>query len=232
STTIGRERRSSALLRVTGPDAFAERLLASMPSYPTYFDRMRAVNRRGPRVLGTVPRLTALAADEVDERHRRGEAVVDMRAVHEYARGHIAGVFHVELRPAFASWVAWVVPFGTPVILVSDSTEVHEYAVRQLIRIGYDDLPGYLDGGMAAWKQAGLPVEKVPVFAMRDVRQRLERGEQLVVVDVRQAHEWATGHIPRAEMLEAGALSKADLHLPHDRVIATHCGHGQRAATG
>src|SRR5262249_20107620 len=149
---------------------FNERLLASMPSYPTYFDRMRAVNRGGPRVLGQLPRLAALTPDEVQGRQQRGEAVVDTRPLPEYARGPIAGVFQVELRPAFGSWVGWVVPFGTPVILVSDTTDVHEYAVRQLIRIGYDDLPGYLDGGMAAWERTGLPVERVPVLTMRDIR--------------------------------------------------------------
>jgi hydroxyacylglutathione hydrolase len=139
----------------------------------------------------------------------------------------------VELRPAFAAWVGWVVPFGTPVILVSDNTEVHEYAVRQLIRIGYDNLPGFLDGGMAAWERAGLPIERVPVLTMRQVRDRLikDRGEPLTLVDVRQAHEWAAGRIPQAEMLEAGAMPTADLQLPRDRMIATHCGHGQRAAT-
>jgi hydroxyacylglutathione hydrolase len=127
-----------------------------------------------------------------------------------------------------------VVPFGEPFILVSETTEVHEYAVRQLVRIGYDDMPGYLDGGMDAWKTAGLQVEGVPMLTMREVRQRLikEVGEPLVVVDVRQAHEWAAGHVPQAEFVEAGALSSAELHLPHDRLLAIHCGHGQRAATG
>jgi hydroxyacylglutathione hydrolase len=231
-TTIGRERRSNPFVTLADPDAFADRVLASMPSFPTYFLSMRAVNRRGPRVFGELPRLEPLTPRDVQARHRSGEAVVDVRSVHDYARGHIPGVYHVELRPAFASWVGWVVPFGTPVILVSDTTEVHEYAVRQLIRIGYDDLPGYLDGGMAAWEGAGLPVERNTVLTMREVRQQLERGEPLIVVDVRQAHEWAAGRIPQAKLMEAGALPEADLHLPHDRLIATHCGHGQRAATG
>jgi rhodanese-related sulfurtransferase len=205
-----------------------------MPSYPTYFEHMRALNRRGPRVLGQVPRLTPLTAHDVQARHRRREALVDMRSIYDYARGHIPGIYHVELRPAFASWVGWVVPIGTPVILVSETTEVHEYAVRQLIRIGYDDLPGYLDGGMDAWDAAGLPVERMPVLTMREVRQRLikEGSEPLVVVDVRQAHEWAAGHMPQAELVEAGALPCAELNFPHDRLLATHCGHGQRAATG
>jgi hydroxyacylglutathione hydrolase len=233
TTTIGRERRGNPFLALPDPEAFTDRILASMPSYPTYFHSMRALNRRGPHVLGDLPRLAPLSPQDVQARHRTGEAVVDMRSVHDYARAHIRGVYHVELRPAFASWVGWVVPFGTPVILISDSTEVHEYAVRQLIRIGYDDLPGYLEGSMAAWARAGLPVERSSVLTMREVRQQLERGEPLLVVDVRQAHEWAAGHIPQAELIEAGALRDADLdHLPHDRLIATHCGHGQRAATG
>ena len=165
-------------------------------------------------------------------RHQSGEAVVDTRSVRDYARGHVPGVYHVELRPAFVSWVGWVVPFGAPVILVSDTAEVHDYAVRQLIRIGYDDLPGYLDGGMAAWERAGLPVERSTVLTMREVRQRLDRGEPLTVVEVRREHEWGAGRIPQAELIEAGALPYTDLHVPHDRLIATHCGHGQRAATG
>jgi hydroxyacylglutathione hydrolase len=233
TTTIGRERRANPFLALLDPRAFADRVLASMPSFPTYFLRMRALNQRGPRVLGDLPRLAPLSPDDVQARHRRGEAVVDMRSVYDFARGHIPGVFHVELRPAFAAWVGWVVPFGTPVILVSDNTEVHEYAVRQLIRIGYDNLPGFLDGGMAAWERAGLPIERVPVLTMRQVRDRLikDRGEPLTLVDVRQAHEWAAGRIPQAEMLEAGAMPTADLQLPRDRMIATHCGHGQRAAT-
>src|SRR5712692_5453066 len=189
TTTIGRERRGNPFLALADPEAFTERILASMPSYPTYFHSMRALNKRGPRLIGDLPRLAALSPHDVQTRHRNGEAIVDMRSVHDYARTHIRGVYHVELRPAFASWVGWVVPFGAPVILISDTTEVHEYAVRQLIRIGYDDLPGYLEGGMAAWERAGLPVARAAVLTMRQLRKRLQHGEPLVVVDVRQAHE-------------------------------------------
>jgi hydroxyacylglutathione hydrolase len=231
TTTIGRERRTNPYLVRPGPAAFVERLLSSMPTYPAYFDHMRALNRCGPRVLGRVPRLAPLGPQEVEARQRRGEAVVDIRSIHDYTRGHIPDAFHVELRPAFGSWVGWVVPFGTPLVLVSETGLVHEYAVRQLIRIGYDELPGYLDGGMDAWERAGLPVEQAAKLTMRELRERLERGEPLVVLDVRQAHEWRTGHLPGAVHLEAGDLPRAELALPCDRLIAAHCGHGERAAT-
>src|ERR1051326_8540634 len=107
TTTIGRERRTNLLLAATGPEEFAERILSSMPKYPTYFHHMRALNRQGPRLVGRVPRLPRLSPSEVYERHQCGEAVIDMRSIHDYARGHIPGVYHVELRPAFGSWVGW-----------------------------------------------------------------------------------------------------------------------------
>jgi hydroxyacylglutathione hydrolase len=231
TTTIGRERRTNLLLAQPDPDAFAERLQASMPSYPTYFHRMRAMNKRGPALLGSIPRLAPLTPLDVRARQQRGEAIVDMRSIHDYACGHIPRSFHIELRAAFGSWVGWVVPFGTPVILIAETKLVHEYAVRQLLRIGYDELPGYLDGGLEAWERAGLPVEQMLKLTMRELRERLQRGDPLLVLDVRQAHEWRAGHLPEATWREGGEVGKGNADLPRDRPIAAHCGHGERAAT-
>jgi hydroxyacylglutathione hydrolase len=230
-TTIREERATNPFLRLATPDELVAELARVMPSYPTYFHQMRAINRRGPRLLSGIPELEPLAPTDVAARLARGEAVVDIRPVALYVEGHIPGVYHVELRPAFAAWVGWVVPFATPVILVSETPDVHEEAVRQLVRIGYDDLPGYLAGGMPAWEQAGLPIARLPVLTVAEVRDRLERGQPLLVLDVRQDAEWANGHIAGAQHVEAGALA-ANVHsLPRTVPIAAHCGHEQRSAT-
>lgn len=230
-TTIGQERRHNRFLCHGTSEAFVADVLRSMPSYPAYFRHLRTINQQGPPVLGQLPELAPLSPGEVQARQRRGEAVVDLRPVARYLAGHIPGVYHVELRPAFAVWVGWVVPFGTPVVLVSDPPAVPEEAVRQLIRIGYDDLPGYLEGGMAAWEKAGLPVAQFPSLTVAEVRARLARGEPLVVLDVRQDAEWQAGHIPWAQHVEVGALTSADLAFPPGAPIVTHCGHEQRSAT-
>ncbi|MCC6179842.1 MAG: MBL fold metallo-hydrolase [Chloroflexi bacterium] len=230
-TTIGEERRMNPFLELATPESLIAELARVMPSYPTYFHHMREINRRGPKLLGGVPDLEPLGPHDVAARMRRGEAVVDMRPVARYLEGHIPGVYHVELRPAFAAWVGWVVPFATPVILVSDTMDVHDEAVRQLVRIGYDELPGYLAGGMQSWEQAGLSISKLPVLTVAQVRERLERGVPLVVLDVRQDAEWAAGHIGGARQIEAGALATDDHGLPRADQIAVHCGHEQRSAT-
>lgn len=231
STTIGQERRLNPLLRLETPESFAAELQRIMPSYPAYYHHMRALNQSGPRVLGRLPEPAPLAPVDLQARMARGEAVVDLRPVARYVEAHIPGVYHVELRPAFGVWVGWVVPFGTPVLLVSETSDVHQEAVRQLIRIGYDELPGYLEGGMAAWERAGLPVAHLPVLTVAEVRERLERGEPLVVLDVRQDAEWVAGHIPQARHVEAGALATSPPELPRDVPIVAHCGHDQRGAT-
>jgi hydroxyacylglutathione hydrolase len=219
------------MLELAPAAAFVERLLGMMPTYPTYFGHMRAINQRGPRVLGGLPQLAALSPAEVQRRMAQGDAVVDMRRVADYLEAHIPGVYHVELRDAFASWVGWVVPFGASLVLVSRDTAGHEEAVRQLIRIGYDDLSGYLDGGMAAWQSAGLPVRSLPSVPVAEVRERLERQEPLTVLDVRQDAEWQAGHIPGAAHIEAGALATRRPSGPLDTPLLVHCGHEQRAAT-
>ncbi|MBI4497115.1 MAG: MBL fold metallo-hydrolase [Chloroflexi bacterium] len=231
STTIGRERQANLFVQLPSADALADALARSLPSYPTYYRHMAAINRRGPRVLERLPHLAPLSPAAVADRLRRGEAVVDLRPVDDYLAGHIPGAYQVELRPAFASWVGWVVPFGTPLILVSAAPEAHHEAVRQLVNIGYDDLPGYLDGGMAAWSAAGLPAARAQATTVAEVRERLERGEPLVVLDVRLHAEWEAGHIPGAVHIEGGALPEQGQTLPKDRPIVVHCGVEQRATT-
>ena len=55
-------------------EVFVQEVLRSMPSYPTYFHHMRAINQRGPRVLGELPRLAPLTPEKVRVWQERGEA--------------------------------------------------------------------------------------------------------------------------------------------------------------
>jgi hydroxyacylglutathione hydrolase len=229
TTTIGRERRTNPLLKATSPQDFARRLLTSLSSYPAYFGRMKALNQEGPPILGRLPILKPLSVQAVREEMGRGTQVLDMRHPRHFAAGHIPGSYHVALRSSFVTWVGWVVPPGR-LILISEDTGRHEEAVRQLIRIGYDDLAGYLEGGLAAWEAAGLPVERAGVLDVRELYQRLERGD-LALLDVRQDSEWEGGHVAQAHHIELGSLVAEAERLPRGQPIATICGGGFRSST-
>jgi hydroxyacylglutathione hydrolase len=234
ATTIGRERRTNrlALAMARGEDAFVAAALSGLPSYPVYYKEMRGVNQRGPRVLGGVPVLKPLSAAVVHAARERGALVLDVRRRREFAAGYIPEAYCIQLSAPLITWAGWLVPFGSELVLVEDDPARREEAVRQLIRIGYDNLLGYLEGGVAAWARAGYPVAEMRSLTVHALRERLPAGEALTVLDVRQDDEWEGGHIPGAVHIENGRLPWMPLALPPDGPIAVQCASGNRSTAG
>ena len=231
-TTIGLERTQNRLLKARNEDEFVELALSGLPSYPVYYSEMRAINQRGPRILGGVPEPDPLEAAEVKALIDSGVAVLDIRSPAEFAAGHIPDSYGINIGTPVLVWAGWLIPFGTPLVLVTKNEADRQEAVRQLIRIGYDDIRGYLAGGMDAWAAAGYAIEEMPVLSLSDLHAQMQTEEAPFVLDVRQQNEWDLGHIPGATLIENGRLAWDDLSLPTDRDIVVHCAHGARAAAG
>ncbi len=228
-STIGHERQSNPLAMAQSEEEFVARSVMDLPSYPSYFHYLRAVNQLGPEILHGIPALKALTPHAVREQMTHGVAVVDRRSPLEFAAGHLPNSYGIPLGVSLGTWAGWILPFRSPIILIADDPAAREEAVRQLIRIGYDDLRGYLDGGIAAWQADGLAVTKVTVLSPNDVLSTLQNGNGVPVLDVRQDAEWRAGHLPGAIHIEGGRLPFADLHLPQDVPVTVHCRQAHRA---
>lgn len=233
TTTIGQERRHNMLIQAASEDEFVQRALSGLPSYPVYYPHVRALNKRGPRVLGHggVPVLDPLSAQAVLGHIERGGLILDVRPPPMFADAHLPGAYGIALDTPLVTWAGWLIPFGASLILVAESAEARVQAVRQLIRIGYDNLAGYLEGGLEAWAGAGLHTERVPLITARELRERLN-DDTLVLLDVRQDSEWRMGHIPGAAHIENGRLPSADLPFAKDQPIALQCARGYRSMAG
>jgi hydroxyacylglutathione hydrolase len=229
TTTIGSERHWNALARAESEEAFIKYALDSLPSYPTYFHYLRAVNQLHTHVLRGIPVLEPLRPGVVRDQMARGVAVVDVRTPREFAEGHIPNAYGIPVATPLSTWAGWVVPFGTPLILVADDPQTREESVRQLIRIGYDDLRGFLDGGMAAWEAEGFPITQVPMISAEELYRERERGRAPQVLDVRQEAEWRAGHLEGARHVEGGQLRDGALPLAKDEPLVVHCGHADRS---
>src|SRR6266568_3846443 len=230
ATTIGRERAGNPLLAGAGEDAFTRRVLDRLGSYPAYFARMPAVNRRGaPRHGTSRPVLAALTAAHVAELAAGGATIVDARPIAGFAACHIPGALSDELRPAFATWLGWLASPDRPLIVVLDPGQDRGELVEAALLVGYDNLTGELDGGMDAWQAAGLSTASIPL--VDPATGHLPRGRR--VLDVRQHGEWASGHLPGAVHAELGTLAgPAAAAGLGDGPLAVMCGHGERAMTG
>jgi hydroxyacylglutathione hydrolase len=231
-TTIGQERMANRLALARSEEEFVALAMEGLPSYPLYYREMRPINQRGPRVLGGVPELPPLSPEEVHAWMAGGGAVLDIRTAQAFAEAHIADSYGIALGAPLVTWAGWLIPFGTPLVLVAEDAAEREQGVRQLIRIGYDDLRGYLYGGLPAWERAGLPLADASTMSVAQLHEQLGDGDAPMVLDVRQDAEWAAGHIPGAVHIENGRLPYLDLPVPRDRPVVVHCVHGDRSTAG
>ncbi len=224
TTTLGRERHESPLFTTVTEDAFVHSFLGGLGTYPPYFLRLRSVNQRGTRLYGIKPpELARLSVAEFRCQQAAGAIAIDVRPFADFARGHIPTALSIALRPAFASWLGWIVAAEEPLVFVRSPGQDARDLVEQCLKIGYENLVGELEGGMGAWRVAGLPVSTIAI-------RRVDEKPQGTPLDVRQASEWASGHIPGAHHVELGSVMAAAAAIPAGP-LTIYCGHGERAMT-
>ncbi len=98
----------------------------------------------------------------------------------------------------------------------------------RLARVGIEDLLGYLEGGVEAWKQAGFALEKLQQITVDELNARLQSGE-LQALDVRREGEWQAGHIAGADWYPLDRFKAALPAIVSDRPVAIHCAGGYRS---
>lgn len=222
TSTIGAQKSANHLLAAPDEDTFVRRLLASLGTYPAYFDRLSALNRQGPAILSSAPALAPLTPTAVRTLLASGAQLVDARPVADFAAGHIPGAVSDPLRPAFATWLGWVLPEDVPLVFVLDPAQDPAELAWQAAKIGYDRLAGQLADGMEAWRADGGPVETIRLVTAEQVGDR-------PVLDVRQDGEYRSGHLPGAAHRELGTLAADAYEATGGTVVM--CGHGERAMT-
>lgn len=222
TSTIGAQKRSNDLLAAPDEDTFVRRLLASLGSYPAYFDRLGELNRTGPPLLPPRLDLDRLNVEQVRGLLGQGAYLIDVRPVGDFAAGHIPGAISNVLRDGFATWLGWLVPPDVPVVFVLGAGQDPAEVAWQAAKIGYDRLAGQLQGGMDAWAAAGGPVNRLGLVDVTEIGDR-------PVLDVRQDSEYRSGHVPGARNVELGSLPGNAENAPEGAVVM--CGHGERAAT-
>jgi hydroxyacylglutathione hydrolase len=231
SSTVGYERRFNASLAQKPEAEWVAELLAGMPLAPPYFRRMKQVNREGPPLLGRdLPGNRRWKAAQVYERVCSHCLIVDARSKEAFSAAHIAGAINIPLGPHLPTWAGWVLPYDHPTLIILDNPAELPQVVTHLIRVGFDDLRGYLDGGMEAWQMGGFPFETLETVSVHQLKKRIERGDRLTLLDVRTEQEWSKGHLEGALHIHGGMLQERFAEVPRDRPVAIICGSGYRAS--
>jgi rhodanese-related sulfurtransferase/glyoxylase-like metal-dependent hydrolase (beta-lactamase superfamily II) len=230
-TTLGQERLTNPYFTTTEVMQFLARIL-DQHRYPAYYTDMAAVNTAGPPLIGRKPAAPRkLKADDVAALMERGAAVVDIRRGLDYDRGHIPGSYCVGLQQgeAFSAWVGWLIARARAIALVGGTDAQYVEAQRQLLRIGFDNIAGALDGGMEAWEASGRSLSQFESATIEDMARWIISGEEVTVIDARDDHEWGSGHIPGAVHMYVPDVPHHAADIPRGAPVAVHCGIGYRA---
>jgi glyoxylase-like metal-dependent hydrolase (beta-lactamase superfamily II)/rhodanese-related sulfurtransferase len=224
ASTIGAERRSNPALTHSEQE-YVDELLAGLDAFPAYYAHMGPGNAAGPGA----PDLTLPERADAQELRRRieaGEWVVDLRTRTAFAAGHVPGTVNFGLDGSFATYLGWLIEWGTPLTLLGETEKDVAEAQRELVRIGIDRLEAAATGKPEDWATGELGSFPTATFAeLADVRHH----RPVVVLDVRREQEFRDARIEGAVNIPIHDLPRRLADVPEGEVWV-HCAGGYRAS--
>jgi hydroxyacylglutathione hydrolase len=234
-TTVGYEKRYNASLAAAddGEDAFVDAILEGQPEPQMYFARMKRDNRDGVPLLGDLPSPRRLAVDELARVVEDDVTLlVDTRLDRSsFMARHVPGALYAPMNNSFNTVVgSLVVDETTPMVLVVEEARLDE-AVRDLVRIGYDRVVGYVTAEvLERYFEGGGAAASIPEISFQEVAASKD-DEEVAVLDVRFASEFAEGHVPGAVNASYTRLPDyLEERVPEGKVLLVHCATGARSA--
>ncbi|MCL2125834.1 MAG: rhodanese-like domain-containing protein [Oscillospiraceae bacterium] len=233
SSTLGYERRVSPMLGHPDLASFKSAILSHLPMRPQSFSQIIATNIKGADVLNNYDNAEyALSANYIEELIGSGAVVLDVRDAYAFAAAHIPGSINVDFTGGpMLNWVGMAIAPGARLVLVMPSDDGFEELRMELSRIGYDDVKGWLAGGIDAWIDAGLDAQSFSYISASELKERLANGETPALIDVRTVAEFGGGYIPGAVNITMDRIVKMDsCPVDRDAQLVVICQSGFRAA--
>ncbi|SDG35609.1 hydroxyacylglutathione hydrolase [Epilithonimonas hungarica] len=224
SSTVGYEKiRNWAFQYEEDEEGFIEYLLEGQPEPPKYFATMKKLNKEERPLLTEVPKHKKLSKDEFLKAYNSGVKVIDTRNKVDFAEAFIPESINVQGNNSFSTWMGWLVNYSEPFILVAQEEQIEDLT-RKLMRIGMDQMLGYIDNV----KSLGLELQTADIIDIEEFKACLNR-EDVQFVDVRNKTEYETAHIKNAENVFVGTLEDNLNKISHSKQIVIHCQSGDRA---
>jgi glyoxylase-like metal-dependent hydrolase (beta-lactamase superfamily II)/rhodanese-related sulfurtransferase len=230
-STIGEQRRYNYALQPMSRERFIEIVTADQPDTPAYFTYDAVLNtRERPTLEQALEReLHGLTLEQVLELRDDGAQLLDTRDPVDFAGAHLRGSLNVGLGGSFATWGGTVLDHDKRVVLIAEPGRETEAATR-LGRIGFDNVAGYLAGGMQALEHEPELLERLPRITAAALSEQLEDPDPPLIVDVRSEGEWNDRHLAGAVNVPLSRLAEQIDTLPEDRALVVHCASDYRSA--
>jgi hydroxyacylglutathione hydrolase len=208
---------------------FVNEVLNGLDVFPAYYAHMGPANAAGPADVNLeLPK--PADPESLREAIARGEWIIDLRSREVFSQGHIPGALNFDLDGAFINYLAWMMPWGTPVTLVGATTEQVEAAMRELVRVGIATPKAQAVGDPTFW----LEDDELPAVTRRvdfdAMKSQWAENPDALVIDTRQILEWEASHVEGAVFIPFYEVMDRLAEIPRDRDVYVYCGSGYRAS--
>lgn len=222
-STLGNQRKFNYALQPMSKEEFVKIVAADQPEVPAYFPKSAAKNLEGSGALGDLPKPDEMETKEITN---FDGVVLDVRQNDVYGAGHIPNSINIGLGGQFATWAGTLIPIGTSLAVVGDSSEQIDEAVMRLARVGHETVAGFILMRDYLGEKKG--VEQVSV----DDVSALLSGNNIQFVDVRRVAEHTAGHASKTINLPLNKLSAEVDKLDPAKPTYVICQGGYRSSIG
>jgi len=223
-STIGEQKKFNYALKAASREQFIKEITTGILPPPKYFFEDARINKVGYNAIEDVMRdnkqpmeLTAFT-----EAVKNGALILDTRMPDDFEKGFVPGSLNIGLNGQYAVWVGTLMDIKKPIVLVTEPGKEEESILR-LARVGYENVLGYLKGGVASWMGKPDTVNSVAAAQLKKEMSGLE------VLDVRKPGEWSIGHLKDASFVPLADMPANLKELDKTKTYLVHCAGGYRS---
>ena len=227
--TLGDQKRTNYALRENmTKDEFIREVLDGLLDPPKYFPDNVMLNKEGYDESDEIINrsFNSLTAREVDNMLTKKLTILDVRSVEDFSSSHIPGSIFIGLDGRFAPWVGEILEdISKKLILVAPEGREKEAIIR-LSRVGFDNVIGYLKGGVNSWIKNGGMISKVfnesaSKFSTCDNNKD--------ILDVRSKNEYKSESLQNSINIPLINLSESIDKIFFEEKFYVHCKGGYRS---
>lgn len=228
-TTVGYEKKTNPRLLLSKEEFISFKSKEKFEIAPN-MSVLERFNLEGPPILNGLIQPPSLSIKEVKQFMAQGAQIIDVREPESFAGGHIPNTTSI-WKNGLPNYALWLLSYDKPIVLIKSTHQDIEQSVRYLIRLGFDNIVGYLRG-FREWYMNGEEISKTDVWSVHELHRNLE-DDNIFILDVRTGRSVAdSGKIKGSHHLFLGELSQRITEIPKDKKICVYCDSGFKAKAG
>lgn len=229
--TLGNQKKTNYALQPMDKAQFVKEVVTGLTPPPKYFPMNVMMNKQGYESIDVVLERGqhALSPDAFEAAaNETGAVVLDTRDANVFAKGFIPNSINIGINGNFAPWVGALIPdVKQEILVIAEEDKIEEVLIR-LARVGYDNVLGYLQGGYAAWKNAGKDTDAIRSISAEQFASIAQDGH-VDIMDVRRKSEYDSEHIIGAKNVPLDYVNDNMSEVNKDKTWYVHCAGGYRS---